>query len=282
MGRAILNAYSLGMAGYRVVITIPGNTSPVQTNVRPTFVLVNTASAIRSTVQPGGLNPRALEIVKLDRKKNRRESNIVHGTTWNMSVGLPDAKWPFILTAIGDSSYQLTLSSDLPQGEYAILSEIMANGYNGFDFTVVSNGKQQGNSTTAAAVTSTPTSAPRIDPPQVSSGSVAPENTVSPQGQVTSAPSSGTLGVTGADWGEGGVRGVQIVDISENGSGHLADLHKGDVLTDINGKRIGSMQELQNVLAPMGPGTRVSIGYLIKTNLGWMPKETVAILAKMD
>ena len=133
MGRAILNAYSLGMAGYRVVITIPGNTSPIQTHVRPTFVLVNTASAIRSTVQPGGLNPRALEIVKLDRKKNRRESNIVHGTTWNMSIGLPDAKWPFVITPVGDSSYQLTLSSDLPQGEYVILSEIMANGYNGFD-----------------------------------------------------------------------------------------------------------------------------------------------------
>src|SRR5213595_746422 len=78
MGRAILNAYSLGLAGYRVVITIPGNTSPIQTDGRPAFLLVNTASAIRSTVQPGGLNPRALEIVKLDRKKNRRESNVIH------------------------------------------------------------------------------------------------------------------------------------------------------------------------------------------------------------
>src|SRR5436190_9238820 len=45
MGRAILNAYSLGLAGYRVVITIPGNTSPIQTDGRPAFLLVNTASA---------------------------------------------------------------------------------------------------------------------------------------------------------------------------------------------------------------------------------------------
>jgi PDZ domain len=285
VGRAILNAYSLGMAGYRIVITIPGNTSPIQTNVRPTFVLVNIASAIRSTVQPGGLNPRALEIVRLDRKKNRRESNIVHGTTWNMSIGLPDAKWPFIITPLGDSVYKLTLSSDLPQGEYVILSEIMANGYNGFDFTVVLNAKRTDSGTTSA-VASTPVAAARIAPPQVSPisppGGGAPENRSSSQVTGNSVPPSGILGVAGADWQEGGVRGVQIVDVFENGSGQLARLHKGDVITHINDKSVGSTQDLENVLSTLGPGTRVSISYLIKTNLGWMPKETAAILAKRD
>ena len=284
VGRAILNAYSLGMAGYRVVITIPGNTSPIQTNARPSFVLVNTSSAIRSTVQAGGLNPRALEIVKLDGKKNRRESNIVHGTTWNMSIGLPDAKWPLIITPVGDSVYQLTLSSDLPQGEYVVLSEIMANGYNGFDFTVVSNGKHLGNRTALTAPASSPTSAARLDLPQASPvsslGSAAPVNT--PQMKETPIPPTGSLGVTGADWGEGGVRGVEIVNVSDNSSAQLAGSHKGDVITDINGKSVSSARDLASVLAPMGPGTRVSIGYFIKTNLGWMPKETAAILAKMD
>ncbi len=282
MGRAILNAYSLGMAGYRVVITIPGNTSPIQTHVRPTFVLVNTASAIRSTVQPGGLNPRALEIVKLDRKKNRRESNIVHGTTWNMSIGLPDAKWPFVITPVGDSSYQLTLSSDLPQGEYVILSEIMANGYNGFDFTVSSNGDRKDSSTVSATIVSTPVAAARLNPPQLSP--VSADRGLGPKdansvGQ-SSVPPGGVFGMSGTDWEQGGVRGVEIVDVFDNGSAQLAGLRRGDVIREINDKAVGSTQELQSVLAPMEPGTRVSIGYLIKTNLGWMPKETAAILAK--
>jgi hypothetical protein len=247
---------------------------------------VNTGSAIRSTVQGGGLNPRALEIVKLDRKKNRRESNIVHGTTWNMSIGLPDAKWPFIITPIRDSMYQLTLSSDLPQGEYVVLSEIMANGYNGFDFTVIRNSKQQEKNNTEAAVASMPSSAPSVVPPQVATtsrqGSLSAEPENASQVNETSVPLRGTLGVTGADWEQGGVHGVEIVDVFANGSAQLAGLRKGDVITQIDGKTVTSVQDLASILSQMGPGTRVSIDYLLKTNLGWMPKDTAAILAKRD
>jgi hypothetical protein len=136
VGRALLNAYSFGIAGNRAVIIIPGKTSPIQTGSRPTFILVNPNQAIASSVHAGSLNPRALEVVKLDEKKNHREANIMHGTSWNPSVGLPDAKWLFAITTIGDSTYQLSLRSDLPPGEYIVLSGIIANGYNGFDFTV--------------------------------------------------------------------------------------------------------------------------------------------------
>ncbi len=38
---------------------------------------------------------------------------------------------------MSDSVYRLTLSADLPPGEYMVLSGMMANGYNGFDFTVI-------------------------------------------------------------------------------------------------------------------------------------------------
>jgi hypothetical protein len=137
VGRAILNAYSLGLAGNRIVMIIPGETSPVHLTARPSFVLVNTGPGVASSVQWGSLNPRALEIVKLDQKKNHREVNIVHGTSWNPSIGLPDPKWPFTITTMSESVYQLTLSQDLPPGEYMVLSGMMANGYNGFDFTVV-------------------------------------------------------------------------------------------------------------------------------------------------
>ena len=131
-----MNSYSLGLAGNRVVIIVPGKTSPVQTGGRPTFILVNTSEAIASSANAGGLNPRALEVVKLDKKKSHREVNIMHGTSWNPSIGLPDAKWPFTITPVGNSAYQFTLPSDLESGEYLVLSGMIANGYNGFDFTV--------------------------------------------------------------------------------------------------------------------------------------------------
>jgi S1-C subfamily serine protease len=147
------------------------------------------------------------------------------------------------------------------------------------------HGPGSDNGSTSAAAVSTPTAA-RIDAPQVSpvssQGSVAPKSSNGSQANPMSVPSSGTLGMTGADWEEGGVRGVQIVDVFNSGSAQLAGLHKGDVIREINGKSIGSTQDMQGALAAMGPGTRVSIGYLIKTNLGWMPKETTAILATLE
>ena len=90
------------------------------------------------------------------------------------------------------------------------------------------------------------------------------------------------MGITGADWDQGGIRGVQIVDVFNNGSAHFAGLHKGDIITQINGHDIRSAQFLVRALASMEPGTRVRVGYLVKTDLVWMPRETVAILAKME
>lgn len=112
--------------------------------------------------------------------------------------------------------------------------------------------------------------------------SVARDDSNSFRVKETSAPSNGVLGLTGADWEQGGVKGIEIVEVLDNGSAQLAGLHKGDAITDINGKNVSSVQDLTSVLAPMGPGTRVSVDYLLKTNLGWMPKETAAILAKID
>ena len=96
------------------------------------------------------------------------------------------------------------------------------------------------------------------------------------------APSAGTLGLIGADWEEGETRGVKINEISDNGSLSLAGLHKGDVITELNGKKLGSAQELNSIIGQIEPGSKVSIVYLVKTNLGWIAKETSAIIAKRE
>jgi serine protease Do len=97
---------------------------------------------------------------------------------------------------------------------------------------------------------------------------------------VTVTSQGGVLGLSGEDWEQGGVRGVEITEVADNSSAQLAGLRKGHVITDVNGAHVRSTQELGSILAQMDPGTRVSIGYLYKSNLGWMPQETVAILGK--
>jgi S1-C subfamily serine protease len=83
-----------------------------------------------------------------------------------------------------------------------------------------------------------------------------------------------------SDWEQSGFTGVEITDISEDGSAALAGLHKGDVITEVNGIKLRSTQDLSSLIGQMEPGSKISIVYLIRTNLGWMPKETSAIIAK--
>jgi S1-C subfamily serine protease len=89
-----------------------------------------------------------------------------------------------------------------------------------------------------------------------------------------------SFGISGADWEEGGVRGVEILQVAPDSAASLAGLHWHDVITDINGKHVRSTQDLSTILSSMEPGTRASVGYLTKTYLGWMPKEAIVILAK--
>ena len=93
---------------------------------------------------------------------------------------------------------------------------------------------------------------------------------------------AGALGISGANWEQGGIGGVEIIQVSRDSSAGLAGLHVGDVITDVNGKHVGSIQELSDLLAQLDAGTKVSVGYIIKTQLGWMPKDAVVILAKKD
>src|SRR5215469_5229695 len=95
-------------------------------------------------------------------------------------------------------------------------------------------------------------------------------------------PNGGVLGITGADWSEGGTAGVEIIDVADNSSARLTGLRKGNVITDINGGRVRSTQELARVLAQMQPGSTITIDYLYKSNLGRMPQETVAILTNAE
>ena len=93
---------------------------------------------------------------------------------------------------------------------------------------------------------------------------------------------AGPWGFSAADWREGGFTGVQIVRVSPTSAAEIAGLNIGNVIMTVNGKSVGSIQELTATMAQIEPGRTAKIGYLLKTQLGWMPKETTAILAKGD
>lgn len=92
-------------------------------------------------------------------------------------------------------------------------------------------------------------------------------------------PKPGVLGVYGENWTQDSFGGVRIVEIAENSAAELAGLRVGYVITEIDGKRILSTNDLSAELAKRGPGTRLHIVYLVHTNLGWMPQKASAILA---
>lgn len=89
---------------------------------------------------------------------------------------------------------------------------------------------------------------------------------------------AGILGVYGENWSEDSFGGVRIVEVAENSAAELAGLRVGYVITEIDGKRILSTNDLAAELSKRSPGTRLHIVYLVHTNLGWMPWKTNAIL----
>jgi PDZ domain len=257
-----------------VVIIVPGKTSPVQTGGRPTFVLVNTSRAIASSASAGGLNPRALEVVKLDKKKSHREVNIMHGTSWNPSIGLPDPKWPFTITPVGDSAYQFTLPSDLEPGEYLVLSGIVANGYNGFDFTVnaeIQNeapARQSASSSQRRPLVEIPQ--PASTPPQNSSPATVPQSPgaistlqdkTTPAVSSASPPEEILMGISFD--GNPNVRhdGVEISGVQPKGSASGVDIRSGDFILAIDDHYLFTVAEVRTELLRHEAGTRVRIRY---------------------
>ncbi len=98
----------------------------------------------------------------------------------------------------------------------------------------------------------------------------------------SSASKAGVLGVAGENWSEGGMAGVKILEVAENSSAASAGLHMGNVITEMDGSPIHTTDDLAAALTQRGPGSRVNVTYLFRTNLGWMAKQTSLILARGD
>lgn len=60
----------------------------------------------------------------------------------------------------------------------------------------------------------------------------------------------------------GTLDGVYISDVVDGGGAIAAGLKKGDIITEINGKKIKTMAELQETIAQYSPGDKVSVSYI--------------------
>ena len=75
---------------------------------------------------------------------------------------------------------------------------------------------------------------------------------------------------------------MKVLDVAENSSAASAGLRMGNVITELDGAPIHSTEDLAVALGQRGPGSRVNVTYLFRTNLGWMAKQTSLILARGD
>jgi hypothetical protein len=116
-------------------------------------------------------------------------------------------------------------------------------------------------------------------PPAPSTPTIAPSPTKT-DAAPNAVQTAGVLGVSGANWEEGGVGGVEILGIDPQSAAEVSGLRKGNVITEVNGRKVSSTQDLAAALVENGPGSRIAVGYLYRSNLGWMPKETMVVLTK--
>ncbi|MGO8675730.1 MAG: Do family serine endopeptidase [Limisphaerales bacterium] len=70
--------------------------------------------------------------------------------------------------------------------------------------------------------------------------------------------------------------GVLLADVSANGPAEAAGLQHGDVIVDINGRKLAARRNLQLLVAQTPPGTKVNLRVL-RTRLGHKPAEQTVV-----
>lgn len=132
----------------------------------------------------------------------------------------------------------------------------------------------------APPLTPTPSSAPEL--PTVGAVTSAPVQNNEPDEEQAESPTAthkpGVLGVSGANWTEGGMTGVEVLDVAPDSAAQAGGLRVGCVITVVGGRHIHSTDDLAGFLAQSSPGSRILVSYLFRSNLGWMPTQAVVVL----
>jgi membrane-associated protease RseP (regulator of RpoE activity) len=74
-------------------------------------------------------------------------------------------------------------------------------------------------------------------------------------------------------------QGVEILDVDDDSPASAAGLRPGYVISSMDGKRIKSINDLLLEFKNRAPNPKVKVGYMVRTNLGWMGNSVVAALS---
>ncbi len=297
-GSRLVSHATVGIKAAKANIQLPGPHAQTVVSPQPVFYFIPPKQAAAA-----GVNAGDFILIRLEEKPQRRQFEIAAAGLFRASSGISLTHQIQILRSEPQPGiYVITPATELDRGEYALYlarGEGMAAYV--YDFGVQGTSSaltfQKGiqhraiESPSRAATDDGSLTGPSVSAATatINSQTNTPANGVSARASATTPVSGqiavpksqgGVLGVIGTNWQQGGMYGVEIEAISENSSAQLAGLRKGHVITNVDGAKISSTQDLANALSRLEPGSRVTIGYQFKSNLGWMPKETVVVLSK--
>ena len=82
--------------------------------------------------------------------------------------------------------------------------------------------------------------------------------------------------------GFGMPEGIYITLVQENSAAAQAGINKGDVMTEFDGRKVGSMKELSEIMQYYEAGTEVEITLQSNVNGEWQEKKITALLGKKN
>jgi len=276
-GSKLASTATFGIKSAKANVQLQGAHAQAVVFSQPTFYFIPPKQAAEA-----GVNAGDLILIRLEEKPQRRQFEIAAAGLFRASAGISLTHQIQLLRSEPKPGvYVIMPATELHQGEYALyLSRGEGMAAYVYDFGVQDLHSGQDSLQTNRQQRTAETTTGNSIHPEDHESLVATPRAESLPSNPKAISSRGSLGVLGSDWRESGVAGVEILSVLDGSSAELAGLHKEDVITDINGMRIGSSQQLTNILSQMGPGTRVSIGYMFKSSIGWMPKSVVIVLSR--
>lgn len=255
-----LNANGMGMASsvHRVVLSSTDNTDVVQP-LSESHSTVETNSALRSFTQASAGAVFSLGDVERLRSKDPK------GEFFIIVVGDNLNKYFKVKTRFFNQLFGQTPDTRYEQAKVAPQQTI------GQSARGNTSGNERAEGAPPPSATAKAPDEMRGVPTDPAMGSSGSSNALDP-GPRTVSPQSQNgavlLGLTVATWGQGG---AEIVKIAPDSAADRAGLHIGEVIRSVDGKPVRSVTDFAAALVNRAPGSKISLTYLFRSNLGWMP-----------
>jgi hypothetical protein len=131
--------------------------------------------------------------------------------------------------------------------------------------------KPKGEAPLPPGVTAKASEPPTVPADSALGSSASSVNALSGETQTVNSQSQNVAALLGLEvttWEQGG---TEIVKIAPDSEADRAGLHVGNVINSVDGKQVRSATDLAAALVNRPPGSKIRVGYMFRSNLGWMP-----------